>query len=91
MWVSWRRACDSVRSLVAFFTENEHPISPAAGVLRLGHWTGPVEQRVHVIAATATRLRIRALVKTTLPGNGRTLHPGQTALVLRSAVRQVTG
>jgi hypothetical protein len=83
MWKRWRKLWLELKRI----GERETRTSAARAVLLLSHWTGPIEQIVEVIGETSTRIRVRAIEPTRLPGKGRVLEAGKTALVRRSAVR----
>ena len=57
------------------------------GVFVVMRWSGPVEQRVHVVGQTPSEYCIRAITMTRLPGRNRWLKPGHTTLVRKSSVR----
>lgn len=57
------------------------------GYLGLSGWAGDRWRKVEVIGETPKRYRIRAIEKTKLAGRNRWIHPGETALVPKYAVR----
>ena len=50
-------------------------------------WAGRNEQACIVIGETPKKYRIRAVMRTRMPGRCRWLYTGETALVPKSAVR----
>ena len=63
--------------------------TPEPGWLCLDGFAGRSETEVQVVGVTATRYRIKAVVRTRLPGRQRWLEQGQVALVPRAAIRRV--
>lgn len=56
--------------------------------LNLDGWAGWSKQRVLIVGETATKYRIKAITITRLAGRQRSLDPGKTALVPKSAITE---